>query len=320
MRFLCSPLARGWIRDALGPAVLAGGAVLGTAMVGALAAGIRDFLWAAPLAGSMAIPVAAMAGAIGATRRWVGEGAWIGVQSMGWSGRKILIITAFWGLAWSGVGGFWSVEREAVFRRDVREHWRADAARLPWIPGQAVSVGDFDAVARRVDAEVAKDILLVKKDFVGFVSQARRVPGGVELGEGELAGTGPSGVRIRWKRWILAEEDRRRVELDERSIAELRALIEKMASSGRPAAYERAVWAKRYVQVLLPWLGSISVVPWAARRSGWWVGGVVGIGTWAATRIGDRCALWVGGEGAALFAPGFLVGVFLLGWWLWRER
>jgi hypothetical protein len=112
----------------------------------------------------------------------------------------------------------------------------------------------------------------------------------------------------------------RRVELDERSDADLLRLARRREAAGRDASYERTLLYKRTTHALECLLLPLLALPLGlARRGRPYEILVVVVGWWALLRLGDRlCPILGPGLASALPLLGLLLAVGVL-WATWRD-
>jgi hypothetical protein len=112
----------------------------------------------------------------------------------------------------------------------------------------------------------------------------------------------------------------RRIELVERSTADVFAAAARTEVAGGEAAYERAVGFKRWVHPLALLVLPATIVPWGLGRRPFLALGVGAAGVALAQRLADAAAPWLGGLVVASVGPLTVVALGWWGWAAWRER
>jgi lipopolysaccharide export LptBFGC system permease protein LptF len=301
-----------------GGAALAGATVLPSmsAIVGVLGGLV-------PAALELALPLAFLVGLVVALGRWHEDGTWTALRACGVGGRLLLRPALLCAL---GVALLLATLGHGV----VPAGRRAASARLVRACAEVtLPPGGFLPLAGAMLHRPPSGGLAASLGD-GFLSaeDGRLEPrdGGVllQLGRGEalLGGAGAPTLRFEAAAVPLAlRASSRRVELAERTDAELRALVRRRAASGQDAAYPRLILLKRSSLAVALLLLPAVVLPMALRWGGR-VLPVVGVAlfTWSLVRVGDGLAALIGAWPAAALPLLGLAGVAAALWAGWRDR
>jgi lipopolysaccharide export LptBFGC system permease protein LptF len=312
----------------LAPSAIAGVAMLGLSALGAawtvhrglpVAVEPATLAWATAVgaltSGTLAWPAAVITGAMVTTQRWALDGSLRAIGASGLRGRGLLGPAVVWGALGALVTFAWGWSFEPGLRRGVREELARATVEARWNVGARLRVGpDADATV------IAEDEVLVSG--AGFVGVARRSESGARvfsLVDGEWVGQGSPPWRLRFRRWVPGPPPSRRIELDERTVPEVAEVVRRRESRGEDAAYERCVYAKRWLHPLSALFGAVGAVPWAARFPSLRVGAAFLLVYWLAVRVGDVASASLGPWLAAGLGPASLAVTAAWGWWTWRD-
>lgn len=271
----------------------------------------------------LTLPVAFLVGLMVGFGRWREEGTWIALRAAGVGGRRLLGPTLALGLAMGLLTGLCAHQLAPQGRRAAARQLAAAASAVELVPGRFLQLGD--TVLHRPDEG---GLLLAQGDAVLLAQEAdlEQREGGLQLrlGQGRLLSRGADGLELSFERASVPlplHQAGRRVELTERSGAELADLVERMRAQGRDPSYEHSILLKRTSATLLPLLLALLALPLALRWGGR-PGHIMGVvlATWALQRIGDAGCLLLGpGLAAGLPALG-LAALSALLWAGWRDR
>ncbi len=326
-------LQRAFLVDAIGPAGLTTAAVVGlcvavlggqlTAAASVVPAPLQAGqigLGLLPVALSIGVPIAVLVGIVAAGQAWAEGGDWLSLRSAGLRGSALLPATLALGLTGAGAQG--ALTHNLAPRGQALARMSFQTGSLTLRAGQPLHLGDLLLVAEEASAGRYRGLALA----TGDVAVAAREGGfdgaalALEHGSAQSFGERPWRLRFARARVPLPAPDRR-VELVERTDADLRALIERMETNGRDAAYEQLILYKRStLPAAVPLLATLGL-PLGLRRVRPAIAAAsVGLGWWIATRLCDQAADRLGPELAAA-AP--LLGLALVTaalWLRWADR
>ncbi len=288
---------------------------------------VRVLALAVPSLWSIALPAAAAVGIAAAVSRWVEEGAWIGARAAGLSGRHLLpAALVLGGVLAAATAAMTRAGETAARRQTARALSEAAEAASLW-PGQAVDLGGVTVRPTRVaDDGWSEELFLAGGGAVGTAARGRVVWAGdvlaVELEDGVMVVGDDPPVRVRFERWVreLPPPSAPRLELDQRSNAELVTVARRTERSGRDASYEWSILYKRLLHPLSALLLPVALIPAATRRRAAASVGLAVVYYLVAVRLGDHLSPSVGPLVAAAFGP---VGVALwaaVAWARWGDR
>lgn len=330
-------LDRAFLRDAVGPATIA---LVATSSCAAVLSGLRllheagvvDFatwcwavLLAIPASASIAVPVAGAVGAVAALSRWVGEGAWAGARAAGVAGARLLGPALALGLVGGITTAAFTGWIEPAVRRTAHVTLAEAASRTRLWPGVATEIGPVVVLPDRVATGVAHDAFLGAPGALGTARRVRVVAASdgpaLELSDGVLVITGDPAATLRFTRWTRPLPARSpRLELAERTSADLLEVVRRTEADGRDASYERAVLHKRWLHPLATLLLPLALLPLGAGRRPAAGLGLAALGYLVSVRAGDHLAAAVGGLAAASTGPLFVVAVGMVAWARWDDR
>lgn len=324
------------LRSCLGPVlsaaallVLVGGALQLSALIlrSAVVPGV-DLLarilvpLAAPLL-VVVLPVAVFVGVAVGLGRWVENGTWTGLRSLGVGGRGLVGPALGLALAGAVATAVTTLALAPEGRRQVARVLLQAAGQVRLVPGHFLGLGDAVVLRRPGEGVFVVTEGVAVDASAGWVEA---VEGGLVLSleDGQAVGPGPSPFRFTFSRarfpLALPTQDRR-VELEERSQSELGDLVRRMESAGRDASYEANVWLKRFtIPLAVPLLGLLAI-PLGLRGSGRVLPLLLVIlGYWVLIRVGDLACRQVGPWIAVSLAPAGLLAALGLAWGTWRDR
>lgn len=318
--------------------LLALGQALTTAAVAPPPLGVlRLALALAPSVLGIALPVGLLFGLAAAARAWREGGDWLALAASGGAARSTLGPVLALGLVVGGLAAGISHGLEPLGRRDVRRTLAMASGELRLQPGRPLAVGDALVLAQQVEGRRLGEVRLAVGDAVVVAHQgALRGEGRVALAQGQAAGfeagaeagsdpvpgAGPAAA------WTLdfAQAELRldvappRVELAERTDAELAWIAQRLEAEGRDATPQRLALARRWsLPLSLPLLALLAVPLGARGASPGPVATVTVLAWWAVLRISDQLApAW--GAGPAAAAPVLALALASgAAWWSWRD-
>ena len=280
-------------------------------------------LLGAPLTWSLAVPASAAVGVVWALQRWVKAGAWIGLMGSGVRGAQLGPAALAVGAAACLLTGGLTLGLEPVLHRSAQRlvHQAGEVRLAADVP---VRLGELTVIASEADGEWVRDVFLARADWVGTASAARIVasPDGpvLELLDGVGASTAGRTRRIRWQRWRvpLGRSDRR-IQMSERTNADLAAQAARTEQDGRSAAYERAVLYKRFLHPLAALWMPLAVLPLGAGRRPGWAIACIATTQVAIVRLADHLAVFIGPVASASSGLCFVALVGVVAWWRWSD-
>lgn len=274
----------------------------------------------------LALPVAAFFGLLAAARSWREGGDWLALATAGFGARavvpSVLLAGALLGLG-QGLLTHWL---EPLGRARVRRALVMAAGDLRLQPDRPALLGSTLVHARSVEGPELGEVFLAVGPTVIAARTGRLDPGGtLLLRDGQALPPGAPAPDA----WTLsfAEAELRldlappRVELVERSHAELRQVIARIEAAGKDTTAASLVLARRSaLPFCLPLLGLLAL-PLGARGAqpglsatvtviAWWV--VLRLSDLAAPAVGPLLAAWLPVLSLALAAG--------VAWGSWRER
>ncbi len=284
---------------------------------------LRVLLALTPPALEHTLPVAFLVGLMVAFGRWHAEGTWTALRSAGVNGRRLLIPALIPGLALALIMSATSHFAAPAGRRAAARCLTQAASTVELTPGRFVELGGV--VLHRPSQG---GLLVSQGDAVMLAGQGqlREHSDGLllELVDGEVLGLGEEPFTLRFHTAALpipVSSTGRRVELAERSDAELTELVDRMRSRAKDASYEHGVLLKRSAMPLLPLLLPLLALPLGLRwggRPGHTM--LVVVAAWSLLRIGDASASLLGPHlAAALPLLGLALAALAL-WSGWRDR
>jgi lipopolysaccharide export LptBFGC system permease protein LptF len=271
---------------------------------------------------SIAIPCGAAAGGVAALARWCEEGAWTGLRASGRGGASLVASVLLIGaLAGGGTAAVTLWVEPAARAAAARQLDDALAAFSPW-PGRTTDLGELTVRAARVDGVLAEDVFFASDGVIGTARRAHPALGDdgpvVVLEDGVIAGPDWRATFRTWTRPI--ERPVPRVELAERTTADLARRAEQTARAGRDARYEWAVWWKRFFHPIAAFLAPLALLPLGAGRRPAVALGAAGLGYLVAVRTGDHLASALGPVASASAGPAWIAFLGVVGWATWRDR
>ncbi len=324
LRGVAGPCAVALALLALAGLLLQAGALLLTApAMPEPATTLRLVLALLPAALEHTLPVAFLVGLMVAYGRWQAEGTWTALRCAGVSGRRLLLPALTLGLVLVALATLTSHSLAPAGRRAAARSLAQAAASVELVPGRFIELGGV-VIHRSADGG-----LLVAQEDAVLVARAgqltQRAQGLLlDLEQGAIQSLGEESMVLRFDAAALplpVTNTGRRVELAERSDAELTDLVRRMTDRGKDPSYEHGVLIKRTTQPLLNLLLPLLALPLGLR----WGGRpahtmVVVVGAWSLLRIGDATGGVVGPHLAAcLPLLGLLIAAALL-WAGWRDR
>ncbi len=306
-----------------GLALQAASLLLGSAVMPSL----TDTLWLVlallPSALELALPVAFLVGLAVGYGRWHGDGTWTALRASGVSGRGLLLPSLLLSAALAGVLALTTHQLAPEGRRAASRALARAASAAELVPGRFLSVGET------VLTEPPQGgLLLAQGEARLYARRGTLLPrdGGLllELQEGQVLGPPEQGLLLSFEHASIPlphPGGGRRVELAERSDAELAELVRRMRNRDKDASYEQSVLLKRstlpLAALLLPLIALPLGLRWGGRPTG--ILGVV-VGYWSLLRLGDAATSALGPHlSACLPALGLALAAAVL-WASWRDR
>jgi len=298
-------------------------ALLGSAALPSWPALLRLTADLLPAVLELGLPLAIFAGALVGFGRWREDGTWTGLRAIGLPGRRLLGPSLLLGGALAVVLVLLGHGLAPAGRRAAARTLAESAGALELVPGHFLAVGD--AVLHRPEGG---GLLVALGDLVAVAREHRIEPRSdgvlLRLADGRAALGAPGGGSLGFREAAFplpSGSPGRRVELAERSDAELRALAASQQRNGKDSAYTSLILLKRsmlpIVALWLPLLACPMGLRWGARP---WMGLSVVLGLWTLIRAGDACCRWTGAWAAAAL-PLLGLGVCAaLVWLRWEDR
>ena len=251
--------------------------------------------------------------------RWVREGTWLQLRAWGVRGRGLIRLAVACGVVGLGMGLLlchqWGPECRSSARQ--AQAWEA------WPKGGPTQIGDWTVWPSSAEGAVAAEVYIRRDGMQIWAERGELVRSeqgtAVHLERGRVAlDAGPS---LTFDAWTQPVNPRGvRIQLNERSTPDLARVAQKTAQSGGAAAYEWAVWYKRWtwplVALLVPW----ALLPWASGPRAARGTAAVLLGALLMVRVGDGLVPALGPAWASGAAPGWVAALGALGWWRWRDR
>lgn len=274
-----------------------------------------------PAALAIGLPVGVLVGVVSATRSWLEGGELLGLELSGRPRAGLALPAVLLGLAGGGVQLGITHVLEPAGRAAGTAALHAATAELRLRPEQTVSLGPVLLHVQAVEGAELADIFVAAPGVVAAARSGRLARGErLLLHEGTALSDGSRPDDPAWSlRFEAAEvslsQGGRRVELAERTSADLLALIDRMQASGRAARAERLAWLKRTLVPLCVPLLALLALPLGARgvQPGLAAGAVV-LGWWTLMRIGDQAVHALGPVLAAGLPALGLVLALVLAW------
>lgn len=276
-----------------------------------------------PAALEHTLPVAFLVGLTVAYGRWHAEGTWTALRCAGVSGRRLVLPVLIPALLLTALTALTSHLLAPSGRRAAARGLTEAASAVELVPGRFVDIGGV--VLHR---PLAGGLLVSRGEAVLLAEQgslsARSDGLLLELEHGRLLDLGDPTLSLSFATAafpIPVSSTGRRVELAERSDAELAELVGRMRSRARDPSYEQGVLLKRSTMPLLPLLLPLVALPlglrWGGRPSHTML---VVVGTWTLLRIGDASSSLLGAHlAASMPLLGLTLAAGLL-WAGWRDR
>jgi lipopolysaccharide export system permease protein len=324
---LRSVVGPGWVALVLiflaGLLLQVGGLLMGSAVVPSLADSARIVVALAPAALEATLPVAFLVGLMVGYGRWHAEGTWTALRGAGLAGRSllrpVLLPALLLVLVMASISHWWAPAGRRAAARTIA----AAAASVELVPGRFVELGDV--VLHRPQAG---GLLVSQGQTVLLARQGTLVPHRdgllLTLEHGQLVSLGPERLELSFEQAslpVVVSGTGRRVELAERSDAELAELVGRMHSRGKDASYERSLLLERSTLPLVPMLLPLLALPLGLRwggRPGHTL--LVVLGYWSLQRVGDAACGTLGALAAATLPLLGLGLAAVLLWARWRDR
>lgn len=278
-----------------------------------------------PAVAAVGLPVALLFGAAATGQQWRESGELLALAAGGQGARRLLLTLVLVGVALGGVEASLTHGLEPRGRAEVRRHFEAASAELRLRAGQPAELAGALLRAGGVEGRVLRDVFLASGDLLVSAASGEVVAGGLlELKDGEALRL--EGAEAAWR--LGFERARvpvvggaRRVELAERSTAELIALVEKMGLAGRPTGPERlALYKRTALPLAAPLLGLLGFALGARGLRPAVAATVVALGWWAVLRLCDHGVAALGPAVCAALPPVLLLVVTMTTWLGWRAR
>ena len=285
-------------------------------------------LLAIPSLWSIVLPAVGAVGTVAAMSRWVDEGAWIGARSVGVRGRTLLPAVLVLGAALGTATAVMTLYGEPLVKRTSARVINEAAADVSLWPGELTDLGPVVVRPERRDKTGYAEALFIAGDgLVGTAQRGRVVRRGeqlaVELIDGSMVFGSGDVVRVEFDRWVreLPAPGSRRLELDQRTNAELAAAATRTQQSGGGASYEWAILYKRYLHPIAALLFPLALLPaGASGRRPAASAALACVGYLVAVRFGDHLATVVGPWLGAATGPLFVALWAAVAWARWADR
>ena len=281
---------------------------------------------AAPSNASILFPGAVLVAVVSTMRRWTQEGAWLGLNALGFGGRGLFRPVLQIGLLVGGVTALSTLVLEPMSRRTSRAVLMESASKVTLTPGVPIQVGGLSVSVRPKREDGQQPVFFASDGVVGFAQdlslQKVQNEAWVSMSDGSLVFDMSPQARIGFSTWTrpLSLPQTRRLELDERSTPELLKVATRTEQSGADAAYEWSVLFKRFGHPLAVFPLLFAGVP-LGRTSRFGVNtGLFGLGYLLSVRTGDALASVMGPALAASTGFIYALVVTVVLWAKWRER
>ncbi|MFH1469974.1 MAG: LptF/LptG family permease [Pseudomonadota bacterium] len=299
-------------------AALAGAAVLPSpGVAGGLLLGLL------PAVLELALPIAFLTGLVVALGRWHDDGTWIALRACGMGGHRLLRPATLCALAVALPLLLLSHGLAPAGRRAAASRLAQACSELTLPPGGFLPLGGatlFRPPSGGVVAAFGEGLLIAVEG--GLTPRA----GGVllRLGPGEALPAGPGGPVLRFESAhipLALGTATRRIELVERTDAELQALATRREAAGRDPGYARLILLKRssmaLAVLLLPGVALPLALRWGGRAMP-----VLGVALllWSLVRLGDGLVAHLGAWSAAGLPLLGLAALSVTLWAGWRDR
>jgi len=260
---MSAPAGRALIAESLRPALVAllaltaagllllvGQSIQRAPVAPGLAGTLRVLLGLLPAVLGMALPVSLLFGLVAAARAWREGGDWLALSTAGHGARAVLgavVITGLVGAAVQAAVAHWL---EPLGRRSARLALVDASGDLRLQPGRPAVVGDVVLRAAAVDGGGLTDVVIAAGPRLVAARRGELLGAGrILLEEGQALGVDAAGIQ-RWRmefgRAELALDPARpRVELGERSDAELWQAADRLDARGRDSGPQRMALVKR---------------------------------------------------------------------------
>lgn len=288
-----------------------------------LAALGRAALCLTPSLVALTLPLALLAGLTVGLGRWVDEGAWTALRAAGVGGTRLVPGVIFLALAVALATALCTHAAGPWGRREAARLLAEVATRVELVPGRFLPLGDA-VLFRAHDGS-----LFGWQPAVAVAGQEGRLTGSgedlrLELGPGRAVGPGDGAFSLTFESAsvpLRRPVASRRVELEERTGAELARLASDMRATGQDPARVDSIRLKRTLLPLAVPLLALLAVPLALRTAGRALPalGVV-LGYWVLLRLGDALVPSLGALLASALPCLGLLGANGLAWAWWRDR
>ena len=306
--------------------LLAVGQALAVAAVAPGPAGVlRLALVMLPTVLGVALPVGVLFGGVSAARAWREGGDWQALASAGVGARATAGPMVAAGLAVALLGGLLTHGLEPLARRDARRTLAVAAGDLRLQPGRPLAVGETLVLAGTVRERDLGEVLVATGSTVVAARQGElQGEGRVGLSDGQavqVRNEGGAGWTLHFARAELRlDVQAPRVELAERTDAELSALAGRLEGEGQPATAQRLALARRTALPACVPLLALLAVPLGARGATPGAAATATVlGWWAVLRVSDQAATTWGHLPAAWAPAAALVLAAGLAWATWRS-
>lgn len=293
----------------------------GPAGLGAVALGL------VPAVLGVALPAGLLVGTVAVGRRWAEAGDGLALQAAGYGARRLLAPLLGLGLVVGLLQAGLAHGLEPWGRAAARRALDGAAGELALVAGQPVTLGGVLVHAGEAEGGRLGEVFVAAGRVVVGAARGEIEAGGALRLEGGSAAAlpeadQPPGWTLRFERARLPLDPRkRRVELVERSTADLRDLIGRMRAQGRGAEAERlALYKRTSLPLAAPVLALLGLALGARGGRPGPVTAITALCWWAAVRVCDQT---VGALGPLLAAALPLIGgsaALAVAWLGWRDR
>jgi lipopolysaccharide export LptBFGC system permease protein LptF len=279
--------------------------------------------WLAPAALELALPLAFLVGWVVALGRWRDDGTWIALCTCGVPGRRLLRPAFFGALGLALPLAVLSHGLAPAGRRAAAARLVQACSEVELPPG-----GFLSLAGATLHRPLSGGVVVLLREGLLSSGRGNLEPrsGGVllRLGPGEALPGGPKAPTMRFEEALIPiplSVVPRRIELTERSDAELRALVQQRAAAGQNDGFPSLILLKRSSQafalLLLPAVALPLALRWRGRALP-----VLGIAlfTWTLVRTGDGLVTRIGAWPAAALPVLGLLGLATVLWAGWRDR
>ncbi len=275
---------------------------------------------------AFALPVSLLFGVVAAARAWREGGDWLALATAGHGARALAPSLVLAGLLAGLLQAGLTHLVEPLGRREARRTLVDAAGQLHLQPGRPALVGPALLHAADVVDDELIDVLIAQEGTVVGARRGRLLGGGrVALDEGSALGLDDAASeawRLSFQRAELALDlAAPRIELVERSDAELLEAIRRKDAAGSPDVHARHVLHKRSsLPAALPLLVLLAVPLGARGGRPALVAALTALGWWTVLRVSDQALETLGPLVSAWSPPLVLAVAVVAAWARWEAR